>query len=85
MTIAKQLNKEFGGKWEYLPGLHWWVCEELDARAMYVAGGYNELGDYVPVSKEFRRLALYGLKGGVKYLYPRGNQALLRSKLLPNK
>jgi hypothetical protein len=48
------------------------VCEELDALACYTAeGGYDINGNYIPVPKMFSRLKVSGLKGGIKYLYPR--------------
>lgn len=70
-AINKQLNESFGGYWKYIPFQSMWVCDEFDAIAYYVAeGGYDMNGDYTPVPFSFSRLTVYGLKDGVKYLYP---------------
>jgi len=70
--INKQLSDKFGGYWKHIPFQGMWICDELDAHACYVAdGGYDINGNYIPVPSMFQRLTIYGLKDGIKYLYPR--------------
>lgn len=69
--ITKQLSEKFGGKWRYIPFQSFWICDEMNAHAYYVAeGGYDMNGDYQESPIIFKRLTVYGLKNGTQYLYP---------------
>jgi hypothetical protein len=68
-TILKQLEEEFGGKWEYIRDFPngFWVCEELDASANYVAnGGYDINGEYVP--SMLLTMYVYGLGTPIRFI-----------------
>lgn len=62
-SIIKQLEEQFGGKWEYIRDNFpngTWHCKEKDVYAYYVAtGGYDVNGEYMKPS--ILQMRVYGM------------------------
>jgi hypothetical protein len=71
LSIVKQLEEHYGGKWIHHPFASMWSCEKKKLTAMYMAdGGYDMEGNYTPSPIIFRKLTIYGTKPHPEKFYP---------------